>query len=167
MTPAMIHPRTRKPRRRPGAVGTRIGSEAYCRGIELLGRAVRRSIGAARFVHDCQQAPTTGMRGRERLAGREALTASGGLERVVVGVGALALLGGNPTKEYPFRRGVVDAARVHGCEQIADAVVELLSLPFAVARADSMGDHVGVGVVAERLVDGREEAVAQRCDERL
>ena len=95
------------------------------------------------------------MRGRERLAGREALPASCGLERVVVGVGALALLGGNPTQEYPFRRGVVDAARVHGSQQIADAVVELLSLPFAVARADAMGDHVGVGVVAERLFDGR------------
>src|SRR2546430_17235710 len=105
MTPAMIHPRTRKPRRRPGAVGTRIGSEAYCRGIELLGRAVRRSIGAARFVHDCQQAPTTGMRGRERLAGGEALPASGGVERVVVGVGAFGLLGGDPTPALSFRGG--------------------------------------------------------------
>src|SRR5207245_9158516 len=133
-------------------------AEAYCRGIELLGRAVRRSLGAARFIHDCKQAPTTGMRGRERLAGRKALPASGGLERIVVGVGALALLGGNPTQEHSFRRGVVDATRVHGGEQIADAVVELLSLPFAVARADAMGDHVGVGLVAERLVDGRERA---------
>src|SRR5690349_24880940 len=152
MTPAMIHPRTRNPRRRPCAVGTRIGGRAYCRGIEVLGRAVRRSRGAARFVHDCKQAPTTGMSGRERLSRREALPASCRLERVVVGVGALTLLGGNPAQERSFPRGVVDAARVHGGEQIADAVVELLALPFAVARADAMGDHVGIGVVTERLV---------------
>src|SRR5438132_14307259 len=159
MTPAMIHPRTRKPRRRPCAVGTRIdyfscrrrklrlcGDGQQSRrsprkptaGVSSFSVARSGSIGAARFVHDCQQAPTTGMRGRERLAGREALPASGGLERVVVGVGALALLGGNPTQEHSFRRGVVDATRVHGGEQIADAVVELLTLPFAVARADAM-----------------------------
>src|SRR5206468_8628713 len=142
-------------------------AEAYCRGIGLLGRAVRSSPGAARFVHGCKQAPTTGMRGRERLTSWEALPAPCGLECVVVGVGALALLGGNPTQECSFRRGVVDAARVHGGEEIADAVVELLPLPFAVARADAMGDHVGVGVVAERLVDCRAKAVAQRCDEHL
>src|SRR5436190_15746119 len=158
MTPAMIHPRTRKPRRRPCAVGTRIGAAAYSRGVRLLGRAVRRSLGAARFVHGCKQAPTTGMRGRERLTRGETLPAPCGLERVVVGVGALALLGGNPTQECSFRRGVVNAARVHGGEEIADAVVELLPLPFAVARPDAMGDHVGVGVVAERLVDCREKA---------
>src|ERR687898_109222 len=117
MTPAMIHPRTRKPRRRRGTVGTRIGCEAYCRGTDVPGRAIRRSLGAARFVGDGEQAPTTGVRGRELLTGREALPAPCGLERVVVRVGALTLLGRDPPKPSALWRGVVHPARVHGRER--------------------------------------------------
>src|ERR671911_287299 len=167
MTPAMIHPRTRKPRRRRGTVGTRIGCEAYCRGTDVPGRAIRRSLGAARFVGDGEQAPTTGVRGRELLAGREALPAPCGLERVVVRVGALTLLGRDPTKPSALGRGVVHPARVYGREQIPDAVVELLALPFPIARTDAVGDHVGVGVVAERFVDGGEQSIAEGRDEHL
>src|SRR6266540_645132 len=123
MTPAMIHPRTRKPRRRRGAVGTRIRGEAYCRGIEVPGRVVSRLLRAVLFVHDREQAPTTRVRRRELLTGWEALPAPCGLERVVVGVRALALLGGNPTQACALRRGVVHTARVDRRKEIADAVV--------------------------------------------
>src|SRR5215475_12380042 len=108
MTAAMIHPRTRKPRRRRWTVGTRIGCEAYCRGSAVPGRALRRSFVAALFVHDGEQTPASWVCGWELLPGREALPSPRRLERVVVGVGALTLLGGDPSQPCAFRRGVVD-----------------------------------------------------------
>src|SRR5215831_7191858 len=95
MTAAMIHPRTRKPRRRRWAVGTRIGCEAYCRGSTVPGRALRRSF-AALFVHDGEETPASRVCGRELLPGGKSLPSPRRLERVVVGVGALTLLGRDP-----------------------------------------------------------------------
>src|SRR5262249_10914339 len=128
MTAAMIHPRTRKPRRRRWAVGTRIGCEAYCRGSAVPCRALRRSVVAALFVHHSEQAPASRVCGRELLPRWQPRRTSRRLERVVVGIRALTLLGGDPAQPWAFGSRVVHAARVDRRREVNGARVRRLPL---------------------------------------
>ena len=91
------------------------------------------------------------MRGRERLAGREALPASGGLERVVVAVGTATNDEWDPLEHRSVGRGVVDAARPRHRERVGERVLERLVLPLAKTRADTFDEAAGVEMLVRGL----------------
>src|SRR5690348_9419286 len=114
----------------------------------------RAAPGALRLecVDGREQAAAARMRRWMWLPGREVLAFHGRLERVVVAVGAPALLRRYPLQQASVARGVEHSARPRDREDVYDHAFERLQLPLAVPGADAF-DHERRAVAVVRVVD--------------